>query len=89
LDRSGPRIEAGQQSIIGATVKEIAHYDRARPITPFPRMHPGNRSVRLRDMAAIIGKVAAGYLADIFGRRLMFFLASISTALALPWIMHS
>lgn len=38
--------------------------------------------------AAILGKVATGYLADIFGRRFMYCAVGVSTALALPIIMY-
>lgn len=37
-------------------------------------------------LAAVVGKVIAGYLADKFGRRLLFALPCLGTALALPLI---
>ncbi|MGD0976406.1 MAG: MFS transporter [Candidatus Korobacteraceae bacterium] len=39
-------------------------------------------------VAMILGKILAGYLADIFGRRWMYVFGGLSTALFLPVIVH-
>jgi AAHS family cis,cis-muconate transporter-like MFS transporter len=37
-------------------------------------------------LAAVVGKVIAGYLADVFGRRFLFVVPCLGTAIALPLI---